>query len=192
MSNRTADYIHKTRARGASSFIVKNSTTLYAGSLVGTDANGYLDNWADTAGLKFEGRLLHGAVGNTSATPKVEGRVDTSGPILQGVPVSGASTIACVNAVVYCTTGNTDDLTLTATSNVGPVGRIVRWNSATDCEVQLLTPTEAKASIVVLTAATGTPSNTIADVGGSFSQTTLNNNFKSLAAKVNEILAVLG
>lgn len=192
MSNRTADYIHRTRVRGASSFVVKNSTTLYAGSLVGTDANGYLDNWADTAGLKFEGLLLAGAVGNTSASPKVEGRVNTSGPILMGVPVSGASTIACVNAMVYSTTGNTDDLTLTATSNVGPIGRIVRWTSATDCEVRLLLPTEAKASVVVLTAATGTAGNTIADVGAAFNQTTLNDNFKSLAAKVNEILAVLG
>lgn len=44
---------------------------------------------------------------------------------------------------------------------------------------------------VVLTAATGTPSTTIADVGGAFSQATLNNNFKSLADKVNNILNLL-
>lgn len=49
----------------------------------------------------------------------------------------------------------------------------------------------AIAAIVELTAATGTGSDTIADVGGSFSQTTLNNNFKSLADKVNEIIAAL-
>lgn len=42
-----------------------------------------------------------------------------------------------------------------------------------------------------LTAATGTASNTIADVGASFNQTTLNNNFKSLADKVNAIITAL-
>jgi hypothetical protein len=46
-------------------------------------------------------------------------------------------------------------------------------------------------AIVALTAATGTTGNTVADVGGSFSQTTLNNNFKVLADKVNAILAQL-
>ena len=47
------------------------------------------------------------------------------------------------------------------------------------------------AAPVALTAATGTASNTIADVGGAFDQTTLNNNFKSLASKLNEVLAAL-
>lgn len=42
---------------------------------------------------------------------------------------------------------------------------------------------------VALTAATGTASDTIADVGASFSQTTLNNNFKSLADKLNALIA---
>lgn len=42
-----------------------------------------------------------------------------------------------------------------------------------------------------LTAATGTASDTIADVGASFSQTTLNNNFKSLADKLNAVITAL-
>lgn len=45
-------------------------------------------------------------------------------------------------------------------------------------------------AITALTAATGTASNTIADVTSSFDQTTLNNNIKSLAAKINEVIAV--
>lgn len=45
--------------------------------------------------------------------------------------------------------------------------------------------------VVALTAATGTASNTIADVGGSFTQATLNNNMKSLADKINELRAAL-
>lgn len=39
----------------------------------------------------------------------------------------------------------------------------------------------------VLTAAAGTPSTTVADVGAAFNQTTLNNNFRSLADQINLI-----
>lgn len=46
-------------------------------------------------------------------------------------------------------------------------------------------------AITDLTAATGTADGTVADVGASFSQTTLNNNFKDVSAKINEILAAL-
>lgn len=45
--------------------------------------------------------------------------------------------------------------------------------------------------INALTAATGTASDTIADVGGAFNQTTLNNNFKSQADKINAIISAL-
>lgn len=44
---------------------------------------------------------------------------------------------------------------------------------------------------VALTAATGTASDTIADVGAAFTQATLNNNFKSLATKLNQVLTAL-
>lgn len=46
-------------------------------------------------------------------------------------------------------------------------------------------------SIPPLTVSVGTPSSTISDVGAAFSQTTLNNNFRSLADKVNAIISVL-
>lgn len=39
---------------------------------------------------------------------------------------------------------------------------------------------------------TGTPGGAIADVGASFNQATLNNNFASLTTKVNAILQALG
>jgi hypothetical protein len=42
-----------------------------------------------------------------------------------------------------------------------------------------------------LTAASGTPSSNLADVGASFSQTTLNNNFASLAEQINELREAL-
>jgi hypothetical protein len=46
-------------------------------------------------------------------------------------------------------------------------------------------------TFAALTAATGTPSDTIADVTASFSQSILNNNIKSLADKINLITAAL-
>ena len=45
--------------------------------------------------------------------------------------------------------------------------------------------------VTALTAATGTASDTIADVTGTFSQSVLNSNLKSLAEKVNELRAAL-
>lgn len=39
-----------------------------------------------------------------------------------------------------------------------------------------------------LTAATGTAGDTVADVGGTFAQATLNNNFKSVSEKINFLL----
>lgn len=45
--------------------------------------------------------------------------------------------------------------------------------------------------IIDLTATVGTASDTIADATGAFSQTVLNNNFRSLSDKINQINAAL-
>lgn len=47
------------------------------------------------------------------------------------------------------------------------------------------------AGVTALTTSVGTAGDTIADVTGTFSQTVLNNNFRSVATKVNEIRAAL-
>lgn len=47
------------------------------------------------------------------------------------------------------------------------------------------------ATVAALTATTGTADGTVADVGASFSQATLNNNFRDLSDKVNELIAAL-
>lgn len=49
-----------------------------------------------------------------------------------------------------------------------------------------------QASIAALTEGPGTADGTVDDVGASFNQTALNNNFKELSGKVNAILAALG
>lgn len=46
-------------------------------------------------------------------------------------------------------------------------------------------------TVAPITGQTGVAGNAISDVGGAFSQTTLNNNFRVLADKVNAIIAIL-
>ena len=46
-------------------------------------------------------------------------------------------------------------------------------------------------AIADLTMSVGTADGTVDDVGAAFSQTTLNNNFREMGAKINAILAVL-
>lgn len=51
--------------------------------------------------------------------------------------------------------------------------------------------TYATTAVANLTHAVGTADGTVDDVGASFNQTTLNNNFKELSAKLNAILVEL-
>jgi len=47
------------------------------------------------------------------------------------------------------------------------------------------------AAITALTVSVGTADGTVADVGGAFNQTTLNNNFRDLADTINNIRTAL-
>lgn len=49
----------------------------------------------------------------------------------------------------------------------------------------------AETAVANLTATVGTADGTLADVGATFNQATLNNNFRDLADKVNAILVEL-
>lgn len=46
-------------------------------------------------------------------------------------------------------------------------------------------------AVADLVASVGTADGTLADVGGAFNQTTLNNNFRDLSDKVNALLAAM-
>lgn len=48
-----------------------------------------------------------------------------------------------------------------------------------------------EAAVASLTMTVGTADNTLADVGASFNQTTLNNNFRDVGEKLNAILVEL-
>jgi hypothetical protein len=127
---------------GTRSFVVKNATTLYAGALVGLDANGFLDRWADTAGHRFMGVCTQTVTGNTSATPAVEAIVDVSGVTLVDVPISGTFVQGDVRQRVYCSTDNPADMAKGQTTQVGAIGQAIRFKSAGIGDVKLYTPEE--------------------------------------------------
>lgn len=169
-------------------YVIENAESCYVNGFVGLNSAGYLDPWADTAGLRFLG-LFQGyvpgvdsdgtvtTVASTSESPATRGRVDVSGRYLRGVDVAGVSTIASLNAPVYCTTDNYADLSLTATTNVGPIGWLCDFRSASDMDVALFTPWEYLRGIISVPSALTENSTTI---GG-----TQDNNFASLSVAWN-------
>jgi len=144
---------HVTRNRaGRSSLPIANTVTLYEGALLGIEG-GYLNHWADGAADVFAGVCLGPSVGiaaaaamlgNTSATPVPEASFDDSGVTLMHLDsVGGTPTQAKVGDIVYSTSSNTDDMSLTAvTTTDNPIGWMSRWRSATDLDVTLFTPSE--------------------------------------------------
>ena len=85
------------------------------------------------------------------------------------------------------------DITITNTTGVTwPIGSdIIVSFGRSAIEGRYVPSVQFGPPIVALTVSVGTASNTIADVGGSFVQATLNNNFRSLAAKLNAVVAKL-
>jgi len=141
MANLTVDTIHDTMPRGTGgrmSFVAADGVTFFAGGLVGTNAAGFLAKWADTAGHKFEGVCLEGAVGDGST---IWARVDVSGLELLNVAVASAVQ-GSLNSLVHCTTDNAADFSLVAGSNVKAVGRVSKFRSAGYADVLLYTPQE--------------------------------------------------
>lgn len=98
---------------------------------------------------------------------------------------SGAGTVAFAFGASLITVTNNTGITLPANSTIkasfGRNEQAGRYESAV-----AVTPAPQ-----ALTAATGTASTTIADVGGAFTQATLNNNFKSIADQLNAVIAAL-
>jgi len=147
MADLGARTVHKTAPRGGrNSYRITDGVTLYEGAFVQAES-GYLDHWDETG--QFLGILLAGddragdgvIIGETSDSVPPEGRVDESGVTLMHMAVAGTVTIADVGALVYCADSNPANMTKTDTTNP-PIGRLVRVRSASDCDVQLFTPTE--------------------------------------------------
>lgn len=96
-----------------------------------------------------------------------------------------AAALTDINKPVYASDSNTVTFTTGSNSYIGYVRNVVPGVSLI---VQL---PDTKGILTSLTAATGTASDTIADVTGAFVQATLNNNFKSIADKLNAVIKLL-
>jgi hypothetical protein len=152
MADLAASTIHKTQPRsGYNAYPIADGITLYPGALVALEG-GYLNHYADGATDVFVGIVLGDAVGispggaltgDTTASPVPEARVDQSGVTLMHLAsVAGTPTQAKVGDLVYCSTSNTDDMTLTEVGRTHPVGYLSKFRSATDVDVTLFTPAE--------------------------------------------------
>lgn len=140
MSALAADLNRVVKGCHTYSFKIKDATQLYVGSFASLDSTGYLIPFGGAVGEKLQGRVLPTPdpaalgtqlLGETSSSPVVEATVQLDGEILPGVSVTGVTSIANLNAVVYLN-ANDNDLTLTRPTRGIPFGTIVRhWSSTT-------------------------------------------------------------
>lgn len=155
MADAAAKIIYMTRPRsGRDAFIIANGVTVYEGMFVSLEA-GYANHYADGANDVFAGILLGGddrardgiLVGCTADTPPPECRVDTSGVVLMHLTVAGTPAQAKVGDLVYSADSAVASLTLTIGALNHPIGWMIRYRSATDVDVQLMTPAEFLAQV---------------------------------------------
>lgn len=151
MADLGATKIHKTKPRaGRKSYVIANGVTLYAGALVGLEG-GYLNHWADGTNDRLVGIVLGegdgispaaAMLGDTSASVPPEARCDESGVTLEGIAVGGTPTQADVGGPVYCADSDIANITKSSTGRTHPIGRLTRFRSVSDCDVELFTPAE--------------------------------------------------
>lgn len=147
MADRTVNNIYETSGKDRRRVPITTAITLPIGTLV-QEEGGYANHYDGTN--SFLGLVVGGEntnsdgepVGDTSLSPVPSVFVDTSGPIVKGIPVTGASAITTIGEHVYCNDSDLDNATLTQPGSDYPIGFITGWRSATDVDVQLYTPAE--------------------------------------------------
>jgi hypothetical protein len=139
----SANAQRETRTTQKASPQIVNAAVLYSGAYVGVGSRNHATAtsrgrclpWASTAGqIPFGWALGDVKTGATASTPIPEADIDISERIVINIAVTGlAGTFADVGRLVYAS----DDGTFTFTKpTVGiPVGMIVRFRSATACDV---------------------------------------------------------
>lgn len=157
---------------------------IYEGAAVGDNGAGYARPL--TAGDPFRGFAQQRADNASGAAGDINVWVRQKGRVVLAI---GSLAITDVGKPVYAS--DDDTFTLTASTN-SFIGRVVRWVSTGYGEVEFDASKGNLGAITALTdSTTGTANDTLSDVGGAFSQATLNNNFADIAAKLNAIIAYL-
>lgn len=152
--------------------------TIFEGAAVSLEGTGFARGLV--AGEKFLG-FAEAQVKNTAgASGDLKVRVLTRGRVKLAI---AGLVLTDVGKPVYASDDNT--FTLTQGTNTY-IGRVTRFIAAGVGVVAF--DVEEGGTFTELTAAVGTPGDTIADVTATFNQAILNDNFKSLADKVNNLL----
>jgi hypothetical protein len=160
---------------------VKEAAVIYEGSAVGL-TSGYARQL--TAGDIFAG-FAHVGV---PVAPAADGgelvRVRRFGLIVLTI---ASVAVTDIGKAVYASDGNTFTLTASTNSHIGRVVRVVGTNTAL---VAFDADTAGLGAITALTDSSGgTAADTIAAIGGTYSQAEVRNAVASLAAKVNALIA---
>lgn len=162
---------------------VAASATIYEGSAVGDNGSGYARQL--NAGDPFRGFALRKADNASGAAGDVDVHVRQKGRIVLTI---SALAITDVGKPVYASDGNT--FTLTASTNTH-VGRVIGWVQTGRGVVEFDASRGGDGAVAALTDNSGgTASDTIAAIGGTYSQTEVRNAIASLAAKINAGLAM--
>jgi len=134
--------------RGRNVYDLVGSAQVWAGSLVGiVAASGLMQAWADTAtdifvGIALENALEGAQIGNSPTRTVDVVPVNDEGFIKKNIPVASAAQTD-VGKEVYCTTDNIEaDCVLDAGATSRAIGRIIRWRSAADVDVEIYSAAE--------------------------------------------------
>lgn len=156
------------------------SDIIYEGAAVGDNGSGHARPLV--AGDPFRGFAYEKADNSSGAAGAINVRVRQEGRVQLNI---ASLAITDVGKPVYAS--DDDTFVLTEGSN-SYVGRVVRFVS-TGVGIVEFDVGESLGSVAELTdSSTGTAGTTVADVGASFNQTTLNNNFATITAKLNALL----
>lgn len=138
MTALAASRVLPTAPRGRLPYDLLATQQVWGGGLVGVTAAGFLIPWDNIATSIFIGVCLEDALEPTQDVAKV----DDSGTVVKNIPVASAVQ-GSVGLEVYCTTDNVmTDCVLNAAATSRAIGRIARWRSATDCDIELYSAAE--------------------------------------------------
>lgn len=142
MADRTVNKIYVSGGMDRLPVPIANGVTLPVGTLAQWES-GFANHWDGTnplIGIVLGGENTNTAnapVGDTSQSPDPAAYIDASGLVIRNIPVTG-STVQGV--YVYCDDSDLDNATVTQPGTDAPIGYIVGFRSATDCDVKLFPP----------------------------------------------------
>lgn len=126
--------MRQSQGLSAYQFVVKNGSTVYAGSLVGLErATGHIVPLDDFADRVYLGVCQEKVVGDGSNRALVS--LDKF--ILPKVTVTGSSAMTDIGSLVYATDDGTGLSLTRPADDAVPIGRVLYWHSSTTCDVAM-------------------------------------------------------